>query len=96
MHLSELEFKEGEIVEDEYEEEVEEEDDEDSTEVDLQNALLLLRDAGELFGILASKGRKQWPNIINQYVGRQIAKMGQEIEAYLSDFEMGDDNNGAA
>ena len=91
MNLSELELvPPKEVVNVQTDEE---EDYGDDPEVDLQNALLLLRDAGELLGVIGRKEKIKWPNIINLYVGRQIMKLGQEIEAFLNDFDMTDGDN---
>ena len=73
-----------------------EEDDTYDPEDDIQNALILLRDAGTLLGVLAHKNAKKWPDIINQYVGKQIIKLGQEIEAFLADYDLDDPSGDAA
>ena len=97
MDLSELKVKDAELAYPEVEaEEDEEETEEDDTEVDLQNALLLLRDAGDLLGTLASKTRRTWPDVINVYVGNQIEKLGCEITAFINDFDLDDPPGNAA
>ena len=89
MNLSELRnIKEGEIIEDDNEEEYEESD----IEADFSNSLALLQDAAELFAVLSSKGVKGWPKTLNQYMGKQIVKVGQEIESFLSDYDMNPDD----
>ena len=93
MLLNELRkaIVEGEIVNEEEETEFEEAD----TEIDLQNALLLLQDVASLLGAISSKGIKSWNRSLTNHMGRQIVKMGQEIENFLSDFDMGSDDDPA-
>ena len=94
MLLNELrnQIVEGEIVDEEFDEAEAEDSD---TETDLSNALFLLQDAASLLGAISSKGIKSWNRSLTNHVGRQIVKMGQEIENFLSDFDMGSDDDPA-
>ena len=87
MDLQELlkDVKDAVVVE-----EFEDDDEGDDVEIDLQNALLLLRDAADLLGTLSHKNVKKWPDVINVYVGKQISKLGSELESFLSDYDMDD------